>query len=266
MGSSVDSIANRVADLLQYRLTSVLICVTSIPADRAQALPQQSSNYYRSSHPYWRCIQHYLSTQPQPQESDISRMALRSLATRLRPALLTRRTFAKPTKKRLEWTDEMEARVLQQMRGESNSFGAATLEDTNEKRTHISEVDAGGFELRGDVFVPTSICCLPYHAFLWRARVQEDVTVESLKLFTVVHPRPEIVVVGLGARGPRERLADVEAHFREEGIALEQMDTPNAVHTFNILNDEGRTVGGAFLTLEPRGIDEYADPLADKVT
>ena len=91
-------------------------------------------------------------------------------------------------------------------------------------------------------------------------------TVEALKLFTVVHPRPEIVVVGLGARGPRERLADVEAHFREEGIALEQMDTPNAVHTFNILNDEGRTVGGAFLTLEPRGVDEYADPLADKVT
>ena len=48
--------------------------------------------------------------------------------------------------------------------------------------------------------------------------------------------------------------------------ALEQMDTANAVHTFNILNDEGRTVGGAFLTLEPRGVDEYADPLADKVT
>ena len=195
-------------------------------------------------------------------------MALRTSLARLRPALQTkvRRTFAKPTKKRLEWTDEMEARVLQQMRGESNSFGAATLEDGNEKRTHISEVDAGGFELRGDVFVPTSICCLPYHAFLWRARVQEDVTVESLRLFTVVHPRPEIVVVGLGARGPRERLADVEQHFREEGIALEQMDTANAVHTFNILNDEGRTVGGAFLTLEPRGVDEYADPLADKVT
>ena len=111
----------------------------------------------------------------------------------------------------------MEARVLQQMRGESNSFGAATLEDTNEKRTHISEVDAGGFELRGDVFVPTSICCLPYHAFLWRARVQEDVTVESLKLFTVVHPRPEIVVVGLGARGPRE------APRASSGVSLQAM-------------------------------------------
>ena len=89
-------------------------------------------------------------------------MALRTSPAWLRPALQTkaRRTFAKPTKKRLEWTDEMEARVLQQMRGESNSFGAATLEDGNEKRTHISEVDAGGFELRGDAR-PTSICCLP---------------------------------------------------------------------------------------------------------
>ena len=196
-------------------------------------------------------------------------MALRASVARLRPAITrTRRSFAKfvvPTKKKLEWTDAMEARVLQQMRGESNNLDGETLEDTNDKRTHISEVDAGGFELRGDVFLPSSICCLQYHAFLWRARTQEDVTVESLRLFSVVHPRPEIVVVGLGARGPRERMVDVEAHFRNEGIALEQMDTANAVNTFNILNDEGRTVGGAFLTLEPRPLDEYADPLAGKL-
>ena len=55
------------------------------------------------------------------------------------------------------------------------------------------------------------------------------------------------MVVGLGARGQRERLTDVEAHFREEGIALEQMDTANAVHTFNILNDEGGRSAALFL-------------------
>ena len=59
----------------------------------------------------------------------------------------------------------MEARVLQQMRGESNASAATLEEDRNEAHAHL-EVDAGGFELRGDVFVPTSICCLPYHAFL----------------------------------------------------------------------------------------------------
>ena len=71
---------------------------------------------------------------------------------------------------------------------------------------------------------------------------------------------------GLVVDALEHALAEVEAFLKAEGIALEQSDTPNAVHTFNILNDEGRTVGGAFLTLEPRGIDEYADPLADKVT
>ena len=199
----------------------------------------------------------------------LARAPVVSAAAPRRPAALARRTFAKfvvPTKKKLEWTDAMEARVLQQMRGESNNLDGEALEDTNDKRTHISEVDAGGFELRGDVFLPSSICCLPYHAFLWRARPQEDVTVESLRLFSAVHPRPEIVVVGLGTRGPRERMVDVEAHFRNEGIALEQMDTANAVNTFNILNDEGRTVGSAFLTLEPRPLDEYADPLAGKIS
>ena len=122
--------------------------------------------------------------------------------------------------------------------------------------------DAGGFELNGDVFVPSSVACLAHSAFLWKARRPEDVTVESMRLFTAVHPRPEIVVLGLGAKGPRERLLDVELFFRDEGIALEQMDTANAVHTFNILNDEKREVGAALLTLEPRGADEYADPFA----
>jgi len=112
--------------------------------------------------------------------------------------------------------------------------------------------------------VPSAIACLSHSAFLWRARTPADVTVDTLRLFTVVHPRPEIVVLGLGSRGPRQRLEAVERFLKAEGIALEQMDTANAVHTFNILNDEKRTVGGAFLTLEPRGADEYADPYADR--
>ena len=71
--------------------------------------------------------------------------------------------------------------------------------------------------------------------------------------------------MGLGARGPRERLADVEAHFREEGIALEQMDTANAVHTFNILNDEGRTVGGAFPHTRAAGRRRVRGPARGRV-
>ncbi|KAH8082080.1 hypothetical protein JL720_8606 [Aureococcus anophagefferens] len=167
----------------------------------------------------------------------------------------------------LTWDDEQELAHLARMRrgaagedadatfaGRMGVGGAAPLSaevlESADRRTAVTEVDAGGFELNGD------------RAFLWKARRPEDVTVESMRLFTAVHPRPEIVVLGLGAKGPRERLLDVELFFRDEGIALEQMDTANAVHTFNILNDEKREVGAALLTLEPRGADEYADPFA----
>ena len=179
----------------------------------------------------------------------------------------------------LTWDDEQELAHLARMRrgaagedadatfaGRMGVGGAAPLSaevlESADRRTAVTEVDAGGFELNGDVFVPSSVACLAHSAFLWKARRPSDVTVESMRLFTAVHPRPEIVVLGLGAKGPRERLLDVELFFRDEGIALEQMDTANAVHTFNILNDEKREVGAALLTLEPRGADEYADPFA----
>lgn len=130
------------------------------------------------------------------------------------------------------------------------------------RRLAVTSVDDGGFELDGDVFVPSSIACLASSAFLWRARSVEDVTVESLSIFAVVHPRPEILILGLGAPGPRPRLAAVEAFFKAEGIALEAMDTANAVHTYNILNDERRPVAAALLTPVPRASDEFADPFA----
>ena len=139
---------------------------------------------------------------------------------------------------------------------------SANVLESADRRTVVTEVDEGGFELNGDVFVPSSVACLAHSAFLWKARTVDDITVDSMRLFTAVHPRPEIVVLGLGAKGPKPRLVDVERFFRDEGIALEQMDTANAVHTFNILNDEKRTVGAALLTLQPRGADEYSDPFA----
>ena len=138
--------------------------------------------------------------------------------------------------------------------------GAAGGAAGGDRRLAITSVDDGGFELDGDVFVPSAIACLSRTAFLWRARTAADVTAASLRLFAVVHPRPEIVIVGLGAPGPRPRLEAAEAYLRGEGIALEAMDTANAVHTYNILNDERRPVACALLTVTPRAADEFADP------
>lgn len=139
--------------------------------------------------------------------------------------------------------------------------GAAELSG-DDRRMQVTEYDDGGFEVQGDVYIPSSIALLPHTAYLWRPRRVEEINFETLRLFTVVFPRPEIVVVGLGEdfSSSRSLGPEIITKFMQEGIMIEQMNTRNAVHTFNILNDEGRTVGGAILTPKPRSIEEFADP------
>ncbi|KAJ8598730.1 hypothetical protein CTAYLR_010226 [Chrysophaeum taylorii] len=135
-------------------------------------------------------------------------------------------------------------------------MGAADL-GGEERRMQVTEYDVGGFELQSDVYVPSSIVLLSKSAYLWRPRRIEDITPESLRIFTVLHPRPEIVFLGLGAAS-RRLSPEITKGLEEEGISVEQMDTGNAVHTFNILNEEMREIGAALLTPEPR--EEYRDP------
>lgn len=52
--------------------------------------------------------------------------------------------------------------------------------------------------------------------------------------------------------------------FLDEGIAVEQMDTSNAVHTFNILNDEARPIGAALIAISPRDRYQFGDPFEAK--
>mmetsp|Transcript_7454 Transcript_7454/g.19394 ORF Transcript_7454/g.19394 Transcript_7454/m.19394 type:complete len:158 (-) Transcript_7454:67-540(-) len=134
-------------------------------------------------------------------------------------------------------------------------MGAADL-GSGERTIKVTEYDNGGFEVRGDVYLPSSIVLLTRTAFLWRPKTLDEITMDSLRIFTVVHPRPEIVVFGLGRSPDRLLAPDVVQLLLDEGIAVEQMATPRAIHTFNVLTDEDRPVGAAFLTLEPRDLDE----------
>ncbi len=63
-----------------------------------------------------------------------------------------------------------------------------------------------------------------------------------------VRPCAELLVLGCGRTLQRLPSALVEALFAK-GIGVEVSDTPNAVATFNILNQEGRAVAAAMLPL-----------------
>jgi NADH dehydrogenase [ubiquinone] 1 alpha subcomplex assembly factor 3 len=85
----------------------------------------------------------------------------------------------------------------------------------------------------------------------WAPTSLSDVTPASLRFLDLIKPRPELVVLGCGSSIGRVSPA-LEAALKEREIAIEALDTVNAVATFNILNQEGRAVVGALL---PAGSD-----------
>jgi NADH dehydrogenase [ubiquinone] 1 alpha subcomplex assembly factor 3 len=106
-------------------------------------------------------------------------------------------------------------------------------------------VDDSGFIVNG-VQVEGPILACGDLWVLWDVRRLQDVTAASLALLDAVKPAPDIVVLGCGRRIGRPP-AELVSALRRRGVAVEALDTVNAVATFNILNQEGRKVVGALL-------------------
>lgn len=73
----------------------------------------------------------------------------------------------------------------------------------------------------------------------------------------------DICIIGTGPR--IERLSeDLRKSMMMAGIGIEVMDTVNALATFNVLNEEGRVVVGAFLPVDP--LEEQVKTLQEALT
>jgi len=110
-----------------------------------------------------------------------------------------------------------------------------------------------------DVYVRQSVLLLPKSFFLWNAKKFEDVTVDSLTLFSMLYPTVEVLFIGCGDVQPGPGSADIVKHFKKKGIVVEFSDTANAASTFNVLVGEGRNVGAALLTNKPINDDIYVE-------
>ena len=122
--------------------------------------------------------------------------------------------------------------------------------------TMVSEFDEGGFKIN-KVYVRHPVILLPKHFLVWNTRSFEDINVASLDLFSYVYPTLELVLVGCGEKSSERLPRDVLEYFKYKGIVIEQMDSMNAVQTFNLLIAEGRNVGAAILPLVPFPEDEF---------
>eukprot|EP00262_Sarcandra_glabra_P008002 TRINITY_DN21170_c0_g1_i1.p1 TRINITY_DN21170_c0_g1~~TRINITY_DN21170_c0_g1_i1.p1 ORF type:complete len:171 (-),score=26.65 TRINITY_DN21170_c0_g1_i1:180-692(-) len=102
-----------------------------------------------------------------------------------------------------------------------------------------------GFTVNG-VQYEGSLLCVENLLLSWSPKRFSEVTVESLSIFRLLRPAPEILILGCG--GQVEQVGSEIRHFiRSTGMKLEAIDSRNAASTFNILNEEGRMVAAALL-------------------
>ncbi|XP_068729075.1 NADH dehydrogenase [ubiquinone] 1 alpha subcomplex assembly factor 3-like [Montipora capricornis] len=110
----------------------------------------------------------------------------------------------------------------------------------------VTSYSSQGFNVKG-IKVVGSIAILPSIFYHWRIKRPEDITAESLALFTIMEPPIEIVVVGTGDKLFR---LDPELHSymrKKHNILLEVQATANASATFNFLLEETRLVGAVLI-------------------
>eukprot|EP01038_Epipyxis_sp_PR26KG_P005351 gene5351-7423_t len=102
-----------------------------------------------------------------------------------------------------------------------------------------------------NILARQSVILLPESFYLWKVSKFEDITIDSLSLFTLITPTIEVLFIGCGEKMPRLLPKEIHSHFKSLGIVIEATNSVNAITTFNVLNSEGRNVAAAVLTLHP---------------
>ncbi|KAK4847562.1 hypothetical protein QYF36_003354 [Acer negundo] len=91
-----------------------------------------------------------------------------------------------------------------------------------------------------------SLLCVGNLLMSWAPKKFSEITPDSLSIFQLVRPIPEILILGCG-RCIVPVDPEVRRFIRSIGIKLEAVDSRNASSTYNILNEEGRIVAAALL-------------------
>ncbi|POW15582.1 hypothetical protein PSHT_06953 [Puccinia striiformis] len=172
----------------------------------------------------------------------------------------------------------------------------------------VQSVHERAFTLSNDTIVPANLFLYNACGMLWNPApdiysslpdpVGFSKIASQFKLFEIIHPRPEMVILGAGKSIltiEPAKIAAIKAYLNSIGIQLDVLDTvnqsypteltrllkmekhsfgpcwPNKTHTlrngcsnYNFLVEEGRSVAGLFLTLEP--VDSLSSQLLSTTT
>ncbi|XP_059427848.1 uncharacterized protein LOC132161686 [Corylus avellana] len=119
------------------------------------------------------------------------------------------------------------------------------IDNVPEDQLRFQRYTETGFTVNG-VEYEGGLLCVGNMLMSWAPKKFQEVTPDSLSIFQIVRPIPEILILGCGRN---IELVDPELRrfIRSTGMKLEALDSRNAVSTYNILNEEGRVVAAALL-------------------
>jgi len=87
----------------------------------------------------------------------------------------------------------------------------------------------------------------PRHAICWNIQSGRHINDASLSLFTVLEPKPDLLVIGLDDQYDFSYIKSLRECVQKLGIATEIVSVYNACTVFNFVNEEGRYVVAALI-------------------
>ncbi|XP_031742645.1 NADH dehydrogenase [ubiquinone] 1 alpha subcomplex assembly factor 3-like [Cucumis sativus] len=119
------------------------------------------------------------------------------------------------------------------------------IDNVPEDQLRFQRYTETGFTVNG-VDYEGSLLCVGNLLMSWTPKKFSEITSDSLSIFQIVRPIPEILILGCG-RYTEPVNPELRQFIRSTGMKLEAVDTRNATSTYNILNEEGRIVAAALL-------------------
>ncbi len=115
-------------------------------------------------------------------------------------------------------------------------------------RQVIESYGGGGFQVSGQRH-RGSVLVFPDETLAWPVADVADVTLDSLRPVWEGARGVEVLLLGCGA-APAPVTSALRAALREQGVALEAMDSGAACRTYNILLSEERQVAAAVIAID----------------
>ena len=117
-----------------------------------------------------------------------------------------------------------------------------------EGRQIVQSYGSGRFKV-SQIEFEGSIIVLPERTISWAIDSLDDINLETLSPVLEVEPQIEILLIGCGAMMQLlpKQLTDT---CRQQGLAVDPMDTGAACRTYNILASEGRRVAAGLGALK----------------